>query len=110
MPLAVILHLELKHEHNVPFKRSHRLVVSVISHHPRNSLCIHKMPRENLSIHLAERPVDDIIPGKTFEQRKQPIPSPSELKDGEILVETLYLSLDPAMRGWLDGKPPLTAF
>src|SRR5437899_7075325 len=28
-----------------------------------------------------------------------------ELADGEILVKTLYLSLDPAMRGWMnEGK------
>jgi NADPH-dependent curcumin reductase CurA len=51
---------------------------------------------------LAERPKDDIVVGKTFEKRTAPLPSPSELKDGEVLVEVLYLSLDPAMRGWLN--------
>ncbi|KAF1999412.1 NAD(P)-binding protein [Amniculicola lignicola CBS 123094] len=53
------------------------------------------------SIHLAERPTDQIIPGKTFKSKKQPIPNASSLKDGEVLIQTLYLSLDPAMRGWL---------
>jgi NADPH-dependent curcumin reductase CurA len=61
------------------------------------------MSRENLSIVLAERPTADIIPGQTFTQKTSAAPTPADLKDGEILVETLYLSLDPAMRGWLRG-------
>ncbi|KAH7159654.1 hypothetical protein B0J13DRAFT_110337 [Dactylonectria estremocensis] len=59
------------------------------------------MARDNLSITLAERPTTDIIPGQTFAQQIAPAPTPGELKDGQILVEVLYLSLDPAMRGWL---------
>ena len=27
-------------------------------------------------------------------------------QDGQVLVEALYLSLDPAMRGWLNGTNP----
>ncbi|KAK5995477.1 NADPH-dependent curcumin reductase [Cladobotryum mycophilum] len=59
------------------------------------------MANEMRQVVLAERPVDDIIPGKTFNQKFVPKPTASQLKDGEILVEVLYLSLDPAMRGWL---------
>ncbi|KAK7422829.1 hypothetical protein QQX98_001391 [Neonectria punicea] len=59
------------------------------------------MARENLTITLAERPTADIIPGQTFAQKTDAAPTADELKDGQILVETLYLSLDPAMRGWL---------
>ncbi|KAM5345848.1 hypothetical protein ACJ41O_011709 [Fusarium nematophilum] len=59
------------------------------------------MARDNLSIVLAERPTSSIIPGQTFSQKTAPAPTPDDLKDGQILVETLYLSLDPAMRGWL---------
>jgi NADPH-dependent curcumin reductase CurA len=62
------------------------------------------MAVENLSIVLAERPTGEIIPGTTFHQKVSPAPTPADLKDGEILVEALYLSLDPAMRGWLNGK------
>jgi len=51
---------------------------------------------------LAERPTDDIIPGKTFNLKSGPRPTEADLKDGEVLVETLYLSLDPAMRGWIN--------
>lgn len=60
------------------------------------------MSRTNTSVVLAERPKGDIIPGQTFHQKTSPAPQASDLKEGEVLVETLYLSLDPAMRGWLD--------
>ena len=62
------------------------------------------MTRENLSIHLVERPKDEIIPGQTFNAKTSPAPSPADLKDGQILVEVLYLSLDPALRAQLNGK------
>jgi NADPH-dependent curcumin reductase CurA len=61
------------------------------------------MGRQNLTIELAERPHGGIVPGKTFHQKTVTVPDGDELKDGQFLVETLYLSLDPAMRGWLDG-------
>lgn len=54
------------------------------------------------SIHLAERPKAAIEAGKTFTPKQHQIPSASDLKDGEVLFQTLYLSLDPAMRGWLN--------
>ncbi|CAN8105340.1 unnamed protein product [Discula destructiva] len=57
---------------------------------------------QSLSIVLAERPKGPVIPGQTFHQKSTPTPSPSTLQDGQVLVESLYLSLDPAMRGWLD--------
>lgn len=60
------------------------------------------MSRQNISVVLAERPKGAIVPGKTFHQKQEPAPKASDLKDGEVLLETLYLSLDPAMRGWLD--------
>ncbi|KLU90996.1 NADP-dependent leukotriene B4 12-hydroxydehydrogenase [Magnaporthiopsis poae ATCC 64411] len=60
------------------------------------------MERANTSVVLAERPVGNIVPGKTFAKKVQPAPTEADLKDGQILAETLYLSLDPAMRGWLN--------
>lgn len=54
------------------------------------------------SVHLAERPKPNIVPGKTFTTKQLPIPTASSLKDGEVLFQTLYLSLDPAMRSWLN--------
>lgn len=62
------------------------------------------MAVENLSIVLAERPTAEIVPGTTFKQKIAPAPTSADLKDGEILVEALYLSLDPAMRAWLNGN------
>lgn len=62
------------------------------------------MTRENLSIHLVERPKDEIIPGQTFNAKTSPAPSPADLKDGQILVEVLYLSLDPALRAQLNDR------
>jgi NADPH-dependent curcumin reductase CurA len=54
------------------------------------------------SIHLAERPQANIVAGKTFTPKQHPVPTAADLKDGEVLFQTLYLSLDPAMRGWLN--------
>ncbi|KAL7940085.1 zinc-binding dehydrogenase [Trichoderma barbatum] len=53
---------------------------------------------------LAERPLGDIVPGRTFQQKSMPVPTEKDLNDGQVLAETLYISLDPAMRGWLKGS------
>jgi NADPH-dependent curcumin reductase len=61
----------------------------------------------NHQVKLAKRPVglpqDDV-----WEFAEGPAPEP---RDGEVLVKVLYLSLDPAMRGWMnEGKsyiPPV---
>lgn len=53
--------------------------------------------RENRRILLASRPVGE-IQDENFAQETVAVP---ELKDGEILVRNLFLSLDPAMRGWM---------
>ncbi|KAL8787524.1 MAG: hypothetical protein Q9213_002182 [Squamulea squamosa] len=54
------------------------------------------------SVHLAKRPKDVIIPEETFTIRTNDIPKAADLKDGEVLFQSLYLSLDPAMRGWMN--------
>jgi NADPH-dependent curcumin reductase CurA len=46
---------------------------------------------------LVSRPQGMVEPSN-FELREAPVPAPS---DGEFLVRNLYLSLDPAMRGWM---------
>ncbi|KAL8991095.1 MAG: hypothetical protein Q9177_000406 [Variospora cf. flavescens] len=56
------------------------------------------------SVHLAKRPRDRIIPGETFALKTGEAPKESDLKDGEVLLQSLYLGLDPAMRGWLNDK------
>jgi NADPH-dependent curcumin reductase CurA len=53
---------------------------------------------------LAKRPKETIIPGETFKLITKPTPKESDLKDGEVIFESIYLSLDPAMRSWLNGE------
>ena len=55
------------------------------------------------SVVLAQRPKSLIVPGETFTLKANPMISEKDLKDEQVLVESLYLSLDPAMRGWLNG-------
>ena len=62
------------------------------------------MARQSLQLELAERPTGEIVPGKTFRQRQVPAPTEADLKDGQLLLEALYVSFDPAMRGWLDDR------
>lgn len=61
------------------------------------------LPKTMTSVHLAERPKNHIEPTKTFAVQTNPTPSPSDLKDGQVLFQPYYLSLDPAMRGWLNN-------
>jgi len=56
------------------------------------------------SVVLAVRPKALIVPGETFTLKTNQMLSEADLKDDQVLVETLYLSLDPAMRGWLNGS------
>ena len=56
------------------------------------------------SIHLAQRPKENVIPGETFSLRTNPLPKEQDLKDGDVVFRSLYLSLDPAMRGMLNGR------
>ena len=55
------------------------------------------------AVHLAKRPASDIIPGETFVTKQHRARTAEDLKDGEVLFRSIYLSLDPAMRGWLNG-------
>ncbi len=61
----------------------------------------------NLAVHLARRPHGMIQPGD-FDIHERPLPEP---QDGEIRIQTSFISLDPAMRGWVnEGKsyvPPV---
>lgn len=56
------------------------------------------------SVVLAKRPEGLIVPGETLALKENPMIGEKDVKDDQVLVENLYLSLDPAMRGWLNGK------
>ena len=61
------------------------------------------LPPTYTTVTLAERPKASIVPGTTFKTNTDnKTPSPADLKDGQVLLENLLLSLDPAMRGWLN--------
>ncbi|KZV97037.1 NAD(P)-binding protein [Exidia glandulosa HHB12029] len=70
----------------------------------RRSLDPKSLPTTYTRVVLAERPVGDIIPHKTF--RTEPEQKLADLEPGEkqVLVAVDYLSLDPAMRSWLGEK------
>ena len=65
------------------------------------------MVRKNHRFTLAARPVG-LAKSTDFAFEEQDLP---ELRDGELLVKNQYISLDPAMRGWMnEGKsyvPPI---
>jgi NADPH-dependent curcumin reductase CurA len=57
--------------------------------------------RTNRQWLLVSRP-HGMVEQSNFELRESSVPEPSE---GEFLVRNLYLSLDPAMRGWMSDLP-----
>ena len=59
------------------------------------------MTTQNRAFQLAARPVGLPKPGD-WNYVESPLPSPGE---GQMLVKVLFISLDPAMRGWMnEGK------
>ncbi len=54
---------------------------------------------ENTAIHLIARPTTGVTPD-LFELRHSPVP---EVADGQLLVRQTYMSLDPAMLGWMSA-------
>ncbi|KAE9381997.1 NAD(P)-binding protein [Stipitochalara longipes BDJ] len=54
------------------------------------------------SVILAKHPKTNIVPGATFKLTTNPILTADDLQDGQVLLETLYISIDPAMRGWIE--------
>ena len=55
-------------------------------------------PTHYTKITLAERPKEDILP-TTF--KREVVPFDLKPGAGQVLVQTHWLSLDAAMRGWL---------
>ena len=63
------------------------------------------MSASNHQITLRERPtgIPDV---RTFSSQTEPVMPP---QDGDVLLETLYLSVDPAMRVWISDDPGYVA-
>ena len=56
----------------------------------------------NREIVLTARPQDGRVTAGLFQLRDAPRPEPGP---GELLLRNHYLSLDPAMRGWISETP-----
>ncbi|MGH0033285.1 MAG: NADP-dependent oxidoreductase [Myxococcota bacterium] len=57
--------------------------------------------RTNRQWRLAKRP-SGMVGEQNFEFVSEPAP---EIGDGEYLIRVLYVSFDPAMRGWMEDRP-----
>lgn len=61
------------------------------------------LPDTSLEVYLAERP-ETSITSKTFGVRRVGTPALNELPAGKSVVRVLYVSVEPAMRGWLSTR------
>ena len=59
------------------------------------------MPTSNRQLRLKTRP-EGLVSRENFDLVEQPVP---ELKDGEVLLRTLYISMDPTNRVWMRDVP-----
>jgi NADPH-dependent curcumin reductase CurA len=66
---------------------------------------LHPMPASNRQILLKARPKGPVT-GEHFETKTVPV---RPLESGEVLVRTLYLSIDPTIRGWIERDTYLPA-
>ena len=55
----------------------------------------------NREVYLVARPTPAVTPD-LFELREAPMPEPGP---GQVLIRVIYLSVDPAMRGWIADSP-----
>lgn len=65
-------------------------------------------PQESVEVFLAARPTKEVVPSQHFGIRRVRLPSPSSLRADEVLIQTLWASADPAMRGWI--SPSLRSY
>jgi len=75
---------------------------SSISNKSKHKPSTMSLPTKSHVFIVNKRPKDQPIlsgPDATFKQESRDLPSVS---DGQVLIQTLYLSNDPAQRGWLD--------
>lgn len=56
-------------------------------------------------VRMMQRPVGAVVPGVDLVVKREATPKASAVRPGELLLHRLYLSLDPAMRGWMRDTP-----
>lgn len=65
-----------------------------------------RIPTKQTVVRLMNRPVGRIVPGQDLVPCIEDTPNQAlKLDTDQVLVHRLYLSLDPAMRGWLNDIP-----
>jgi NADPH-dependent curcumin reductase CurA len=69
------------------------------------SVPAYSLPEDNMRVVLSKRPVGIPQPGD-FVLERGPAPEPAA---GEILVRNIYLSVDPAQRGWASSEANYSA-
>lgn len=63
------------------------------------------LPATYTRLTLAQRPKTHIDASTFRIDKSVPLPRAQDLKDDEALVQVDYLSMEPAMRGWLNDVP-----
>uniref|UniRef100_A0A7S1N6U9 Enoyl reductase (ER) domain-containing protein n=1 Tax=Eutreptiella gymnastica TaxID=73025 RepID=A0A7S1N6U9_9EUGL len=63
------------------------------------------LPQCQTQVVLAQRPTAEIVPGEHLVTSTDvPVPHPAELLPDQLLIHNLWISLDPAMRGWMNDR------
>lgn len=70
-----------------------------------NSQLSYRIPQQCTEIYLKNRPYGMLQPDVHFGTRQVALPDENHLQEDEVLVRVLWLSCDPAMRGWMSSAP-----
>eukprot|EP00667_Euglena_gracilis_P012868 EG_transcript_13250 len=66
---------------------------------------MYEVPLNQTRVILAKRPTDRVVPGvHLVVERDAKVPSVEEVKQDHLLIRILWVSLDPAMRGWMNDR------
>jgi NADPH-dependent curcumin reductase CurA len=72
---------------------------------PLISPALDALPPNGLEVYLRARPDGMVEPERDFGTRRVALPDAQALGADEVLVRTLFVSCDPAMRGWMTSAP-----
>lgn len=63
------------------------------------------LPPTQTVVRMQRRAIGNIVPGEDLVAVSEATPKEAELQQGQLLLHRLFLSLDPAMRGWMRDIP-----
>jgi NADPH-dependent curcumin reductase len=64
-----------------------------------------RLPLTSTEVYLKARPDGMVDPERDFGTRHVTVPDPESLAADDVLVRVLFVSCDPAMRGWMSAAP-----